>query len=377
MKKIIFLAVLFLSVTLVANAQNSTRTTAYNYLRKGKLDLAKENIDKAVANEKTMHDAKTWFYYGNTYIQLATTDDEQYKDIDPDALLKAYEGYQKCMELDEKKRYYAQTLQDMLVISNNFYTKGLTHYKAEEYPAAYVDFSQAVEVNNALDNVDTLAMYAAAMTAFSGEMDVEAKAGYEELIEMNYDNATIYSDLANIYKKEGDLANAKLVLQDGISKYPNEATILFAQINILLEEEKHEEVINTLNRAIELAPENYTLYFVQGQSYEKMDDFNSAQVSYLKALEIKPDYSDALFNLGAIHYNKAVEIYAQANDLPLDAAEEYEEMTNSAKKDFLDAQPYFEKALVQIPDDKNLVNSLIMIYQKTNQLDKLSELKNR
>ncbi|OYT16516.1 MAG: hypothetical protein B7C24_07360 [Bacteroidetes bacterium 4572_77] len=377
MKKITFLAVLFLSVTMMASAQNSTRTTAYNYLRKGKLDLAKENIDKAVQHEKTMNDPKSWFYYGSTYLQLATTEDEAYKDLDPDALVKAYEGYKKCMELDEKKRYFTQSLQDMLVISNNFYSRGLNYYNAQEYPKAYGSFSEAVKVNQTLDNVDTLAIYACAMTANSAEdMQQEAKDGYTQLIEMGYNNASIYSDLANIYKNEGDLAKAKEILQLGFGRYPSEAAILFAQINILLEEDKHEEVIASLEKAIQLAPENYTLYFVLGQSYEKMNDFDQAEIAYKKAIEMKPDYSDALFNLGAIHYNKAVEVYAQANDLPLDAADEYETLTATAKIDFLNAQPYFEQAFELMPDDQNLINSLKMIYQKTNQLEKLTALKN-
>jgi len=361
----------------MASAQKSVRTTAYNYLRKGKLDRAKEYIDKAVDNEKTMNDPKTWFYYGNIYIQLATTQDEAYKDLDAEALKKAYNGYNKCMELDTKKAYYPQILQDMVVISNNYYAKGLKFFNAEDFSNAYTEFNQAISVNKAIDNIDSLAIYAASMSAYSAKLYDEAKAGYTELMEMGYNNAGVYSDLANIYKEEGDLAKAKEVLQTGIEKYPNEASILFAKINILLEENRYEEVIQSLEEAIKLAPENYTLYFVQGQSFEQMKQLDKAQAAYEKALEIKPDYSDALFNMGALHYNKAVEIYANANDLPLDATDEYEKMTANAKKYFLDAQPYFEKVLVLIPGDENIISSLTQIYQKTNQLDKLAELKNK
>lgn len=377
MKKIAFLAVLFLSISILASAQTNTRTTAYNYLRKGKLDLAKENIDKAVEHEKTMNDPKTWFYYGNTYIQLATTADEAYKSLDPDALKKAYQGYQKCMELDEKKTYLAQILQDMVVISNNYYAKGLKYYNANEFSDAYNQFLEAMAVNKAIDNMDTLAVFAAAMSAYSAEMIPEAKENYENLVEMGYNNASIYSDLSAIYKKEGDLEKAKVVLQKGIDKYPNEPGILFAKINILLEEDKYEEVVTLLDEGIKLAPDNYTLYFVQGQSYEQMKDYAKAQAGYEKAIEINPEYSDALFNLGALHYNKAVEIYDEANNLPLDATAEYDKKTAEANKYFLEAQPYFERAYELIPDDQNLFNSLSQIYSKTNQLDKLTELKNR
>jgi len=374
MKKITLLAVLLFSMTIMASAQNSKRTTAYNYLRKGKLDLAKENIDPAVKHPKTMEDAKTWFYYGNIYIQIATSQLEAYKNLDPDALNKAYEGYNKCMAYDENGRYKAEILQNMIVISNNYYSRGLSYYDAQDFKTAYQEFNQAVMVNKSIDNVDTLAIYAAAMTALAGEMYPEAETAYVELIEMGYNNPAIYTDLANIYKHYKEIPRATEVLKEGIAKYPNEASLLFAQINILLEEKEYEHVISTLNKAIELAPENHTLYFVQGQSYENMKENDLAIKSYEKAIEIKPDYSDALFNLGAIHYNKAVEIYAEANDLPLDAADKYKEMTESAKKYFLDAQPYFESALELTPDDANLIGSLKQIYNKTGQTDKAKAL---
>ena len=377
MKKIAILLVLAITISMGVSAQNKARTTAYNYLRKGKLDLAKENIDQAVTNEKTMNDPKTWFYYGNTYIQLATTSDEAYKNLDADALNKAFEGYKKCMELDEKGTYKVQILQDMVVISNNYYSRGLENFNAEDFGKAYAQFNQAINVNSAINNLDTLAIYAAAMSANSAKMTPEAIKGYEELIELGYNNSSIYGDLANIYKEEKDIDKAKEVLQKGIDKYPNDPNILFAKINILLTEEKYEEVITSLDAAIQLAPDNYTLFFVQGQSYEEMNNLEQAEISYQKAIEINPEYGDALFNLGALHYNKAVEIYAKANELPLDATDEYDKLAADANKSFLDAQPFFERALELSPGDVNLTNSLRQIYNKTKQTDKLGELNNK
>lgn len=377
MKKITLLAVLFLSVIMIANAQNSVRTTAYNYLRKGKLDQAKENIDKAVEHEKTMNDAKTWLYYGNTYIQIATTQDEAYKNLDSEALNKAFEGYKKCMELDEKGTYKIQVLQDMVIISNNYYAKGIELYKQDDFVNAYSEFKEAINVNNTINNLDTMAVYAAAMSAFSGKMYPEATEGYKELIELGYNNSSIYGDLATIYKEEDKIDEAKAVLQQGIDKFPNDANILFAKINILLVEEKYDEVIASLGSAIALDPENYTLYFVQGQSYEQMGDIENARVGYLKALEIKPDYTDALYNMGALYFNKGVEITMRANDLPFEKEEEYEKLKAEALVEYLAAEPYFEKAFELLPDDENLAKSLKQIYKDTQQMDKLTELNNR
>ena len=60
MKKIALLLGLSMMLS-IGFAQNFERTSAYNYNRDGKLDKAKESIDKAVKHEKTMNDAKTCF----------------------------------------------------------------------------------------------------------------------------------------------------------------------------------------------------------------------------------------------------------------------------------------------------------------------------
>jgi tetratricopeptide (TPR) repeat protein len=383
MKRVSFFLAIVLIMPVMLSAQKSTRTSAYNYLKKGELAKAKEYIDKAVAHEKTMNDAKTWFYYGNTYVQIATTEDEAFKNLDPDPLEKAYQGYIKCIELDEKGTYKLKVIQDMTVIGNNYYARGLDAFNAEDFETAFNQFSKSVEVNKSLDmGIDTLAIYAAAMSAASAEKNEEAKTFYNELIDLDYDRASIYSELANIYKDEENLDMAKEALQKGIDKYPNDAGILFAKINISLSEEKYEEVIESLESAIVLAPDNHTLYFVQGQSFEAMGEKDKAEKSYLKAIEVKPDYIDAYYNLGALYFNKGVDLYTKANDLPLDATDEYDKLSQEANKHFLDAQPYFEKVNANMPENEdevfktNLKNSLTQIYQRTKQNDKLSELRN-
>jgi tetratricopeptide (TPR) repeat protein len=377
MKKITFLVVLLISTGILATAQNNIRLTAYNYLRKGKLDLAKENIDKAVLHEKTMNDPKTWFYYGNTYLNIATTAEEAYKNLDPDALQKSYEAYKKCMELDTENEYKIQILQDMVVISNNFYSKGLKFYNSDDFVNSYKEFNNAVGVNSSINQMDTLAVYAVAMSANSAKMYPEAIKGYTELIEMNYKNSTIYSDLAGIYRAQENLEKAKEVLQMGFVKFPSDVNILFAKINILLSENKYDEVINALSKAIELDPDNYTLYFVLGQSYENMKDFDKAVQGYSKAIELNPEYSDAIYNLGALYFNKGVEAAMKANDLPLEAEKEFAELQETAQKEYLKAEPFFEKALTMLPDDQALIRSLEQIYKSTKQMDKLNALKNR
>ena len=69
------------------------------------MDQAKEAIDEAVQNEKTIGDAKAWFYRGNIYLDIANSTDEKFRALDPDPLAVAYESYQRATQLDSKGEY--------------------------------------------------------------------------------------------------------------------------------------------------------------------------------------------------------------------------------------------------------------------------------
>ena len=62
-KSVLFIAGLCLAFGAVA--QKANVVSAYNYMKKKEFGKAYSYIEKAVANEKTGLDAKTWFYRGN------------------------------------------------------------------------------------------------------------------------------------------------------------------------------------------------------------------------------------------------------------------------------------------------------------------------
>ena len=49
---------------------------------------------------------------------------------------------------------------------------------------------------------------------------------------------------------------------------------------------------------------------------EKEAMLAEAEKAYLKAIELKPDYFDAYYNLGALFFNKGVEVFEFANSIP-------------------------------------------------------------
>src|SRR3989304_840926 len=86
-------------------SQKAKLFSAEKYLEYGELDMAKEAIDMAAEGEKTIEIAKTWYYKGKIYHAIYESKDENYKKLDPDALLTAFLSYRKVIELDIKEQF--------------------------------------------------------------------------------------------------------------------------------------------------------------------------------------------------------------------------------------------------------------------------------
>ena len=115
MKKTI-LTTLIMIASIIMIGQTNKRTSAFNYQRYGQLDLAKQAIDEASQDEKTIMDAKTWFYRGNIYYDIAVSTEEKYRNLDPDPFGVAYQSYMKAKELDTKGEFSADILKYTIAV---------------------------------------------------------------------------------------------------------------------------------------------------------------------------------------------------------------------------------------------------------------------
>ncbi|MDE5736033.1 MAG: tetratricopeptide repeat protein, partial [Bacteroidales bacterium] len=96
-----------------------------------------------------------------------------------------------------------------------------------------------------------------------------------------------------------------------------------------------------------------------------------------KALELNPEYPEAIYNLGAFYVNQGIEIQNQARNLPLDATAEYDALSAQANTLFQQSIPYLEKIVEAQPNNVDALNTLRGIYIQLNQMDKANEIKAR
>src|SRR5690606_35344213 len=100
-----------------------------------------------------------------------------------------------------------------------------------------------------------------------------------------------------------------------------------------------------------------------------------AEQSYLRAIELDPEYFEAIYNLGILHFNKGVEMNNAANDIKDN--KKYEAEKERVKGVFRQALPYLEKAHNLNPDDREGIASLVQIYALLGETEKYTEMKAR
>jgi tetratricopeptide (TPR) repeat protein len=376
MKKI---AVLLISIMAFSGvyAQPNNVVAAYNYLNRGKLDKAKEAIDKATEHPKTMDDAKTWFYRGNVYLSLHLTEEEQYKDLDPNPLEKAFEAYTKSLELDTKNEYSDQVKDRIQVCSEQYFNKAVSNYNEEKYKAAADAFAKAATIREEVGTIDTVSVFYAGQSAYLAK-DYQTALDYmSQAKALKFNDPAIYSILASVYKVEGDTSAAIVAINEGRKIYPDDYRLIIDAANLYLSTDQSQEALDVLNLAIEKDKTNPSLFFAAGTIYDKMGNFEKARDMYVSAIETDPNYFDANYNLGALYFNKAVERITEAGNLPLNETAKYDQMMEEGKLMMQKALPYLEKADSIQESDQVTLQTLKEIYTRLGMMDKVKGVNER
>ncbi|NTV53170.1 MAG: hypothetical protein HGA76_09205 [Candidatus Firestonebacteria bacterium] len=187
MKRISLMLAFALMVTL-GFAQKKDRTSAYNYLRSGKLNKAIEYIEKTITHEATMNEAKTWAYRGDIYLQIALTDNPEYKALSDNPLQIAYDSYKKAMALPDSKEFVADMMTNMNVVAESFFNKGVEGFNQKDYTASMNAFIMAADVKSEIGVVDTSALLNAVAAADQAVKPAESIKINQRLLEAGFKN---------------------------------------------------------------------------------------------------------------------------------------------------------------------------------------------
>ncbi|MEN0006856.1 MAG: hypothetical protein AAF798_22070, partial [Bacteroidota bacterium] len=201
--------------------------------------------------------------------------------------------------------------------------------------------------------------------------------------------------------KQGDegydsgMEKAYTYLKTGRDKYPEDISLLFAEINHYLTTGRLDELIGKLKKAIDKEPDNKSLYSTLGNVYDNLyqkeytagnvekanEYFNSALEYYNKATEKDPTFVDAIYSIGALYYNKAASMTQELNKLADDYSKEGLKKYDAKKAEmfaqFDEALPWFKKAESLNPNDINTLIALKEIFARKDDLATAKEITTR
>lgn len=371
MKRILIL--LFIAATSTAAiAQSSKVVSAYNAMKAAEFDKAAEYIDQAITNEKTMGQEKTWRYRGMIYQQIATSNDDF--GIAKDAAVQtALLSFEKAIELDTKKRWEDESTTGRDQCRNLIVNMGIQAYNDKDYAKSQQLFTAGAEAAERVGMFDTLAVYNAGLAAEQAKDYDMALEQYTKAAEAGYLGAKMYVYIANLYQAQ-DMNDAYLAaVIKGRELYPEDADLIVYELNFYLRNGKFEEAESNLKLAIEQEPDNKQLHFSLGVVYDNLGETEKAAAAYNDAIAVDPEYFDAVYNLGALYFNKGVEMNNDANAIEDNA--KYNKAREAAKAVFLQAQPHLEKAHELDPADVGAMKSLSQLYVLIGDNEKYTEMK--
>ncbi len=359
-------------------AQNAEVVNAYNYQKFKEYDKAKISIDKAILDPKTGISAKTWYYRGLIYQDIEESLDANVKVLDAQSLDKSIESFMKSMELDVKKAYTEDIMKRLPFLQNRYVNKGIESYKAKQFQEASDCFMKSATISEKVfSKIDTGLIFNAALANINAKNVAGQKELLSRLIDLKYQDAEIFRSLANVYMAEKDTAKGLELIAQGRKAFPANNSLMIDELNVYMSRGQAKQMISKMEEAAHADSTNKTLWFALGATYDNMGKKVNAEKAYKKAISIDTVYFDALYNLGAMHYNAGVEVYNKVKDLPMSKEKEYNAGKAKYTASFNKSLPYLEKALLLAPNDVNTLLSLKEVYAKLDNFTKSGEMKKR
>lgn len=384
---------------------------AMSKLAFGGLNNAKTSIDKAAANDKTANLPLTYALKGSIYAALAVND--SVPATSTPLFATAEEALKKAKELDTKGENKKMIDNANLSLAQFQLNKGVKEYGEKKYDLAYKSFDYYRQILPE----DTNAIYYTGLSAALNKDFDNALVNYNKLLTTKYSNKLrLYQDMEGFYLAKKDTAGAIKIMNEATAKYPNEASLSKALIELNLQTGKQQEVLNKIEGAIANDPKNKTLYYYAGITYTQVaddankklaaltkeptkgagpakapsaavtaqiaeltktrnDNLDKAEKVYRKALEIDPNYFEANLNLGYVLINPAIDMYNAANKLPVSKQKEYDAAVAKSGALFDAAKPFLQKAVDLQPKSIDALNNLKTYYLGKKDIAHANEIK--
>jgi tetratricopeptide (TPR) repeat protein len=354
-KSKILLVVAFIAGMIFSGFQCSSTelTSARLYIQQKNFDKAIEVLQKDV--EKNPKSDEGWFLLGHTYGEIG---DIENMIIAYDKSLAISTKFEKEIT-DSKNFHWANSFNGGV----NLFRRG-NNTADEDSSKIYYDKSiDAFETAAMIqpDSADTYKNMAFVyMSSGRNELAIEPLQqlvelkkeldGYRYLGEIYY---TIGANKSSEYRITGNNLDsleaaeyydkAIIVLEEGVAVYPYDGELTRILNASYIGTGRIEEALASSKVLVDSEPDNATYRYNYGVILLQTDDYPGAEEQFLKALEIKPDYDNAAYNLGLTYVKWGTQLKL--------VEEETEVYTDEDLEKYRQALPYLE--LIVETDSEN------------------------
>ena len=381
MKRIVIAMMLFVPIVMLAQKEiKPSVTKAEKALKDKKLDEAKAIIDVTVTDPGTMVDkkgepsknaAKAWYLKGVIYASIDTSKNEKFKALEANPFPVAIEAFKKSEEIDKGKTpYFLTDAVGLPILDTNVKVNLANTY----YMQAAKEFQDNKDYEKAFMYVDkTIQLYPD--TVFLNPAGVffapQAKKWDKSIEWLNLylqkggKSSDAYVMLFSAYRDDKkDNEKALQIIKDARAKFPNNTDFAKYELNMYITTKQYDVAKNMVETDLKANPNDKEALFLLGELNKEMKDAEAAKAAYQKALEVDPNYFEALASLTDLYWLDAKVSKDAMGKLGISK-------DDMAKRQALDKQyveklkiylPYLQKCEKLEPDNINILYQLMNVY---------------
>jgi len=246
-------------------------------------------------------------------------------------------------------------------------------------------YKKAVELYTSEQKTDTFCIFKAGQNYVRVKNYAEGVKFLEQAKEMDYKDKNLCLYLANGYAGLKKIDEAVNCYKQGMEQYPQEKPAYLKKMAYLYYNTKnYDEAVKTIDEALAIMPGNKKLLEMKGNALGKLKKYDQAIEVYKKILADDPGNSKVTGKLGVIIFKKTdaaykneVKRYEKLKNPDRVAYSKYRKNIENLSAGFKDALSYLEKALQAKPNDKLLLNCLMVSYSRLGMKDKANEIKEK
>jgi tetratricopeptide (TPR) repeat protein len=189
----------------------------------------------------------------------------------------------------------------------------------------------------------------------------------------------ILRNMTLIYVSTNNSEKATELMQKARKENPDDIALMRAEAEMYYNAGDMVGYKKIITEIISRDPDNPELYYNLGVASKKNNEIESAMKFYDKAIELKPDYAEAIINKADLILSKEGGIIEEMNSLGTSNADydRYDELKEIKNEIYKEALPYLEKASSLRASDVDLIRTLKNIYSLLAMDDKAKLMQSR